>query len=767
MKQTSIKTIYLTPHAHTDIGYSHDPVVTLELHDRFLDRTIDLCERTRDYPDGARFRWTVEVFSSLLHWWKHRGPEHHQRLRRCMERGEIEVGARYLNGTELNSPEDVAWEAREFERLVKLLGIRPSTALQNDVNGFPMSFARALAELGGESIMMGLNTTMGHSPVPRCSAFRWDLGTGKKLLVWNGWIYNRIKTYCHLDQLGEKFHDRVGDFLTGLPKNYPYDFAVTSATMGDNIGPFVNLPEQVRLFNERSTGVKLKIATFKEVADRLAVADVAIPTYSGHWPDFWTFGAGSMPQMVGMVRRAQRRLRLVEQFRAKGWANESGGGLTLDRARQAVAFACEHTYDSHSSSGETCGTSDSLRQKAQVQIDAATAESVSMALLRDHLSAMAAGKPKTPVSVLVANPHDHGLTLDYLTDEKGMLAFATSRQPEHLYQFDREPTVEALEQSASYGVRDVTVPAGVISSTPMGPLAPSQQEEMPVDTKALELFAGGAALRFSREAASGLLLPSSWQPASGVECLAKAGLFPAFSLVEEQPTAPFQTQGMEDMDPVDSAWNPNVSYERKALVPSVVSMVRRRAGAMEELALSFDHPLYRGLTCRLDGRAADTLDVAVSMRFDADPTHRSYYLALPLNLPGEGDCTYWVDNCGVWFRAETDQLPGTCNSFYQAYRGVAVSRGGKTIYLASPDSTLFQFGGFTFGQLPSKPLQRKQPFIALWLYNNYWGTNFPSYSPGWARMRYRLQWRDEDFSEVTARRLDETFDRDYMTHPVA
>jgi hypothetical protein len=98
---------------------------------------------------------------------------------------------------------------------------------------------------------------------------------------------------------------------------------------------------------------------------------------------------------------------------------------------------------------------------------------------------------------------------------------------------------------------------------------------------------------------------------------------------------------------------------------------------------------------------------------------------------------------------------------------VAVSRGGKTIYLASPDSTLFQFGGFTFGQLPSKPLQRKQPFIALWLYNNYWGTNFPSYSPGWARMRYRLQWRDEDFSEVTARRLDETFDRDYMTHPVA
>jgi hypothetical protein len=96
-----------------------------------------------------------------------------------------------------------------------------------------------------------------------------------------------------------------------------------------------------------------------------------------------------------------------------------------------------------------------------------------------------------------------------------------------------------------------------------------------------------------------------------------------------------------------------------------------------------------------------------------------------------------------------------------------VSRGGQTLYIASPDTTLFLFGGFTFGQLPSTPLQREKPFVALWLYNNYWGTNFPSYSPGQARMRFRLQWRDEVFDPETARRLDETFDRDYLTHPLA
>jgi len=767
-----IHTLYLLPHTHTDIGYSHDPVVTLELHNRFLDRAIDLCEQTRDYPEGARFRWTVEVFSSALHWWEQRGERDRRRLRACLERGEIDIGARYLNGTELYSPGDVAWEAAEFERLVAVTGYRPAIAIQNDVNGFPLAFARSLAAVGVKTVMMGLNTTMGHSPFPRCSAFNWDVGDGRALLVWNGWIYNRIKGYCHLDDLGEKFHAAANVFFGGLPKDYPYDFAMTSATIGDNIGPFVNLPEQVRRFNDRSDGLKLRLATFAEFAGVLRQAGSGLPTYNGQWPDFWTFGAGSMPQMIGMVRRAQRRLRLVERFREMGWANESGGTLTFERARRALAYACEHTYDSHSSCGEICGSPDALRQKAQIQVEAAVAESASMVLLRDHLSAMAAGKPKTPVSVLVANPHDHAMVFDYLSEEKGLLAFAGSRQPEHLFQFDREPTFEALEGSASFGVRDIEAQPGTVTCTPLAALPATETGELAVDTSSAQLRAGGAVLRLARRTTGAtdpadLLVPVSWQPVAGVECLAGKAEYPPFALVEERPSAPFQINGTQDMDPADSAWNPNLAFSRRILTAEIARIARRTAPKVEELHVDYDHPLLRGMAYRLDERAPATLEVTAALRFDADGNVRAYYLTLPLALPGEGDCEYWVDNCGVWFRAETDQLPNTCNSFYQAYRGVAVSRGGQTVYIASPDCTLFQFGGFTFGQRPSIPLRRAAPFVALWLYNNYWGTNYPSYSPGHARMRFRLQWRDERFNETAARRLDETYDRDYLTHPVA
>ncbi len=770
--KSNIDTLYLLPHSHTDVGYSHDPVVAIELHDRFLDRAIALCEQTRTYPDGARFRWTVEVFSSLLHWWDNRAPADHARLRACLDRGEIDIGARYLNGTELYAPEDVAWEAAELGRMVELTGYRPSTAIQNDVNGFPLAFARNLATAGVNTLVMGLNTTMGHSPFPRCSAFQWALGDGRELLLWNGWIYNRIKTYCHLDNLGDGFLAKTDAFLASLPRDYPYDFAMTSATIGDNVGPFPALPDQVRQFNHHSPTLKLRLATFAEFATVLAPHRERLPVVAGNWPDFWTFGAGSMPQMVASLRRAQRRLRLVEQFRALGWANESGGTLTLERARRAIASACEHTYDSHTSAGEFCGTSDSLRQKAQIQVEAAVAESASMVLLRDHLTAMVADPPPAPLAVLAANPHPWPLTLDYLSERQGLLAFASSRRPEHLFQFDREPTFEALAAAGTFGRLDFTVEPQTVATAPLGALA-APTVETPATGAPLVLQAGGARLRIAAAADRSNRSDQtdqwgslSWQPTPGVEVLDAAGPWPPFALVEERPASPFQVQGMEDMDPADAAWNPDLRFQRHSL-PWPSAMRRRTDDAATALAFESDRGLLRRLAFALDARRPYTLMVDAALHFDADPTQRAYYLALPLALPGEGDCEYWIDGCGLWFEAEHGQLPNSCNSFYQAGRGIAVSRAGHTLYLASPDTTLFQFGGFTFGQTPTTRLQRQRPFVALWLYNNYWGTNFPSYSPGLLTARFRLEYRPEPFAAAAAEQLDASFDADYLTHPLA
>jgi alpha-mannosidase len=56
-----IKEILFVHHSHTDIGYTHPQPVVLELHRRFIDEALDIAERTADYPDDAKFRWTCEV----------------------------------------------------------------------------------------------------------------------------------------------------------------------------------------------------------------------------------------------------------------------------------------------------------------------------------------------------------------------------------------------------------------------------------------------------------------------------------------------------------------------------------------------------------------------------------------------------------------------------------------------------------------------------------------------------------------------------------
>ena len=384
----TIKTIHLVPHAHTDIGYTHDPVVVWELHDRFLDQAISLCNDTQDLPESSRFRWTIEVFATLEHWIENRNAIQIDGLLELMRAGMIDVGARRFNGTFLSTREDFRWELDRTAAFSQKYRVPVTNAMQNDVNGFPVACAEEMATRGMDGLLMGLNTTMGFSPFPRPAAFRWSLPSGKELYVYHGWIYNRLKSFISLDRLAKELPSKLGTVLGGVPADYPFDFLMMTATENDNVGPFPKLCEQVRLFNELKTGVELRIDTMTSFMGRIKERKKEMKSLAGDWPDPWVFGHGSHPQEVAVARRAQRRLVAVEQIRKLGWANETGGTLTLDRARAELAVACEHTDGSHSASGEP-DSYDTQRQWAQIRVNHWNAESISMTLLRDRMAAIA------------------------------------------------------------------------------------------------------------------------------------------------------------------------------------------------------------------------------------------------------------------------------------------------------------------------------------------------------------------------------------------
>lgn len=58
-------TVNFLSHSHQDIGYTHRQMDVMKLQWRNLERAMDLAERTKDYPEGARYCWNTEATWSI------------------------------------------------------------------------------------------------------------------------------------------------------------------------------------------------------------------------------------------------------------------------------------------------------------------------------------------------------------------------------------------------------------------------------------------------------------------------------------------------------------------------------------------------------------------------------------------------------------------------------------------------------------------------------------------------------------------------------
>ncbi|HEX7572250.1 MAG TPA: hypothetical protein VF514_04095, partial [Bacteroidota bacterium] len=91
------RTLYLLPHSHTDIGYSAYQAVVEKNHIRYIDEGIDIAERTAGYPEGARFKWNIEVMWPLESYVSAASAGQKSRLSRAIANGWIGLNGLYSN----------------------------------------------------------------------------------------------------------------------------------------------------------------------------------------------------------------------------------------------------------------------------------------------------------------------------------------------------------------------------------------------------------------------------------------------------------------------------------------------------------------------------------------------------------------------------------------------------------------------------------------------------------------------------------------------
>ncbi|MBN1916469.1 MAG: hypothetical protein JW889_01065, partial [Verrucomicrobia bacterium] len=127
-------TVYLVQFAHFDPGYTDLPSNVMVEYLEFLDRIVEWCEQTAEWPDEAKFRYVVEQSWVARHYLRNRPPEMIERFVKCCKAGQIEVTALFANMTsDLLGAEEAARLLYPAFELKRRYGIEIRTAEHNDV----------------------------------------------------------------------------------------------------------------------------------------------------------------------------------------------------------------------------------------------------------------------------------------------------------------------------------------------------------------------------------------------------------------------------------------------------------------------------------------------------------------------------------------------------------------------------------------------------------------------------------------------------------
>ncbi len=130
-------TVYLLPHSHNDIGYTHLQPEVERKQWANIDTALDLIRKTADYPPGARFKWNTEVLWAVDSYLREQPPEKQQRLIDAIRAGQVEMDALYCNElTGLCRPEELLRLCECSQRLAKRCGVKVESAMISDVPGY-------------------------------------------------------------------------------------------------------------------------------------------------------------------------------------------------------------------------------------------------------------------------------------------------------------------------------------------------------------------------------------------------------------------------------------------------------------------------------------------------------------------------------------------------------------------------------------------------------------------------------------------------------
>jgi hypothetical protein len=181
-QRTNIKTIYVMPSSHWDLGFLAPPEEILTRLKPHIDEVI------ANAKADPEFRWTIESAWQLREWLDHTSdPAQIQEFVNLVNKGQIQLSAVFGSmHTEFMGAEELNRVTYEMAGIEKRLGVHTDFAIMDDVPGFTLRLPQVLARSGIRYFVNGSNLFLfgGTSLTPGKMPFYWQAPDGSKVLTW-------------------------------------------------------------------------------------------------------------------------------------------------------------------------------------------------------------------------------------------------------------------------------------------------------------------------------------------------------------------------------------------------------------------------------------------------------------------------------------------------------------------------------------------------------------------------------------------------------
>ena len=324
--------VYFVPITHHDLGYTDTIENVLNRYDGFYDDVLRFCKETDDWPQEARYRYTLEGGWSIKHFVANRPQEVIDTLAGYLKEGRIEIGA--LFGNEISGlcgHEELVRLTYPAFRFKRAYGAEIRTGSITDVPGLSWGLPTVLAGAGVKYFFAGLPTYFewGRNDIHtfwdeaavlrrgRPDAFRWQGPDGQTVLVYYQGSYGFFKRV-----VGPDSYEEVMDFLpaalTGLEeKDSPFDVMRYIHNGVDNYPPDVKISHIARQWNDKWAYPRLIVATNSMFFEALEKQCQDVRTFRGELPHTdYAVGALSTAKETTINRLTHDKLLSAEKAAA-------------------------------------------------------------------------------------------------------------------------------------------------------------------------------------------------------------------------------------------------------------------------------------------------------------------------------------------------------------------------------------------------------------------------------------------------------------------